>query len=47
MKVKIGKNKFIGPKEKPYIVAEIGSNHNGSMSLSKKLIKSFLYIFDL
>ncbi len=40
MKVKIGKNKFIGPKEKPYIVAEIGSNHNGSMSLSKKLIKS-------
>jgi N,N'-diacetyllegionaminate synthase len=28
----------IGPDERPYIVAEIGSNHNGDMQLCRKLI---------
>ena len=26
-------------KKKPYIIAEIGSNHNGSLILAKKQIK--------
>jgi len=28
----------IGPEENPYIIAEIGSNHNGDMGLCKKII---------
>jgi N-acetylneuraminate synthase len=32
--------KLIGPGEPPYIIAEIGSNHNGDMRLCKKLIDS-------
>ncbi len=32
--------KLIGPGEPPYIIAEIGSNHNGDMELCKKLIVS-------
>lgn len=30
----------IGPGEMPYIVAEIGSNHNGDMALCRKLINA-------
>jgi N-acetylneuraminate synthase len=30
--------RLIGPGESPYIVAEIGSNHNGSMELCRRLI---------
>ena len=40
MKIKLTKNKFVGTDEKPYIIAEIGSNHNGSMALVRKLIES-------
>jgi len=32
--------KLIGSGEPPYIIAEIGSNHNGDMKLCKKLIDS-------
>lgn len=32
--------RLIGPGEPPYIIAEIGSNHNGDMGLCKKLIDS-------
>ncbi|HWR50097.1 MAG TPA: N-acetylneuraminate synthase family protein [Bryobacteraceae bacterium] len=28
----------IGPSEPPYIIAEIGSNHNGDLSLAKRLV---------
>lgn len=31
-------NRIIGPNEKPYFIAEIGSNHNGDMELCKRLI---------
>jgi hypothetical protein len=31
----------VGPGELPYIVAEIGSNHNGDMDLCRKLQPSF------
>ena len=40
MKIKLTKSKFVGFDEVPYIVAEIGSNHNGNLSLAKKLIES-------
>jgi len=30
--------RLIGPDEPPYIIAEIGSNHNGDMQLAKQLI---------
>lgn len=29
---------LIGPDEPPYIIAEVGSNHNGDMALAKQLI---------
>jgi len=32
--------RLVGPNEPPYIVAEIGSNHNGDMELCRKLIDS-------
>ncbi len=35
--VKIG-NKFIGEKNKTFIIAEAGLNHNGSFNIAKKLI---------
>jgi len=30
--------RWVGPGEEPYIIAEIGSNHNGDMQLAKRLI---------
>lgn len=36
-KVKIG-NRWVGEGEQPFIVAEIGINHNGDVNLAKKLI---------
>lgn len=38
MKIELTKNRFIGEGERPYIIAELGSNHNGDMNLAKKLI---------
>ena len=38
MKIKITENKYVGDEEEPYIIAELGSNHNGDMDLAKKLI---------
>jgi len=40
MKIKINNNRFVGKDEQPYIIAELGSNHNGDMELAKKLIDS-------
>jgi N,N'-diacetyllegionaminate synthase len=37
-KLKIG-DRLIGAGERPYIVAEIGSNHNGDMALCRELIE--------
>jgi N-acetylneuraminate synthase len=36
--MKIGKNKFISNFSEPYVIAELGSNHNGDMDLARKLI---------
>lgn len=40
MKIKINANRYVGTDEYPYIIAELGSNHNGDMDLAKKLIDS-------
>ena len=36
-KIKLG-NKLVGDNEPCYIVAEIGINHNGNLSIAKELI---------
>lgn len=38
MKTKLTSNHFVGNGESPYIIAELGSNHNGDMGLARKLI---------
>ena len=37
-KLRINKNRYIGKNQPCYIIAEAGSNHNGSLSQAKKLI---------
>ena len=39
-KIKISENRSIGENEPPFIIAEIGNNHNGSLDIVKKLIDS-------
>ena len=38
MKVRLNKSRYVGDGEPPYIIAEIGSNHNGDMDIARKLI---------
>lgn len=38
MKIQLTKNKELFNYCKPYVIAELGSNHNGDMELAKKLI---------
>jgi sialic acid synthase SpsE len=40
MEIRLSKNKVISNDCCPYIIAEIGSNHNGNMDLCKKIIKA-------
>lgn len=40
MKIKLTKKKEVFNYCKPYIIAEIGANHNGDMDLAKKMIDS-------
>ena len=40
MEVKISKNKIIKNNCCPYIIAEIGSNHNGDMDLCRRIVKA-------
>lgn len=40
MKIEISKNKWVYNYCEPYIIAEIGANHNGDMDLAKKMILS-------
>jgi sialic acid synthase SpsE len=39
-KIKINENKMIGENEAPFIIAEIGNNHNGNLDTAKKLIET-------
>lgn len=32
-------NRIISPKSRPYVIAEIGVNHEGSLDLAKRLIE--------
>ena len=38
MIIKLNKKNNISQTSKPYIIAEIGANHNGDIELAKKLI---------
>ncbi len=38
-KIKISENRFIGENQSPFIIAEIGNNHNGSIDNALELIK--------
>ena len=40
MNIKINKKTTIGEDFPPYIIAEIGSNHNGNLDLCKSLISA-------
>ena len=40
MKIKLTKKKEVFNYCNPYIIAEIGANHNGDMDLAKKMIDS-------
>ena len=37
-RIQVGPNRWIGEGEEPYVIAEIGINHNGSFDLCKKMI---------
>lgn len=37
--IKLNNRKIIGDYKQPYIIAELGSNHNGDMSLARQLIE--------
>ena len=38
-KIKLTQNRWVGESELPFIIAEIGNNHNGNLELALKLIK--------
>ena len=40
MHIQLTKDRKVGSGHAPYIIAELGSNHNGDMEISKKLIKA-------
>ena len=40
MQIQLTKNRIVGENASPYIIAELGSNHNGDMNLAKKLIEA-------
>lgn len=37
-RIQVGPNRWIGESEEPYVIAEIGINHNGSFDLCKQMI---------
>lgn len=39
-RIKINDDRWIGENDLPFIIAEIGNNHNGSLDIAMKLIKS-------
>ena len=38
MKIKLNDTHTVSKEDKPYIIAELGSNHNGDMDLARRLI---------
>ena len=43
-RIQVGPNRWIGESEEPYVIAEIGINHNGSFDLCKKMIKEAAHV---
>lgn len=43
-RIQVGPNRWIGEMEKPYVIAEIGINHNGSIELCKKMIDAAVHV---
>lgn len=39
-RIQVGPHRWIGESEEPYVIAEIGINHNGSFDLCKQMIKA-------
>ena len=37
-KIKLTDDRWVGDDEPPFIIAEIGNNHNGDLDIAKKLI---------
>jgi sialic acid synthase SpsE len=40
MSIQLTSNRVVGSEDRPYVIAELGSNHNGNMDLARKLIQS-------
>jgi sialic acid synthase SpsE len=40
MSIQLTGNRVVGSEDRPYVIAELGSNHNGNMDLARKLIQS-------
>lgn len=38
-RIKVGANRWIGEMEAPYVIAEIGINHNGDIEIAKQMIE--------
>jgi len=38
-KIKLTQNRWVGKGELPFVIAEIGNNHNGNIRLAKRLIQ--------
>ena len=43
-RIQVGPHRWIGESEEPYVIAEIGINHNGSFELCKKMIKEAAHV---
>ena len=39
-RIQLTKNRGLGDNESPFVIAEIGNNHNGEIEIAKKLIKN-------
>lgn len=43
-RIQVGPNRWIGEMEEPYVIAEIGINHNGNFELCKKMIDAAAHV---
>ena len=39
-RIQLTENRGLGDNENPFVIAEIGNNHNGEIEIAKKLIKN-------
>lgn len=43
-RIQVGENRWIGEGERPYVIAEIGINHNGNIDLCKQMIDAAAHV---